>query len=171
LFNQANVSAPLWQYQPDVQNLSVAYGFAITETSAGRVVLACGANLYTASPAPVPPPPGGYVYVVESVPDGNSEAPKFCWGSTLAYSANPGVSLDREAHNVTATDGKPSDETPGQVSEEPGNFYLFDGASGARLWSYATPVMNWPMVITPDASRVFGGSDDGSVYFWGPAAS
>lgn len=171
LFGPANVSAPLWTYKPDVPNLSVAYGFDITETAEGRVVLACGANLRVASPPPVPAPPAGYLYVVESVQDGSGWFPQSCWGSPLTYSANPGVSLDREANRVTATDGQPGDETPGQVSESAGNFYLFDGASGSQLWSYATPVMNWPMVITPDGANLFGGSDDGSVYFWGPGTT
>lgn len=171
LFCPGNVTQPLWTYRPDLPNLSVAYGFDITETAQGRVVLACGTNLSVASPAPVPAPPGGYLYLVESVQDGSTQQPKFCWGSTLAYSANPGVSLAREALTVTATDGKPGNETPGQVSESPGNFYLFDGAGGQQLWAYATPVMNWPMVITPDGAHAFGGSDDGSVYFWGRAAT
>jgi hypothetical protein len=171
LFNPANVAQPVWQYTPDVPNLDVAYGFDITETAQGRVVLACGANLYVAAPVPVPAPPGGYLYLVESVASGSAQVPQFCWGSTLTYSANPGVSLARDASSVTATDGAPADETPGQVSESPGNFYLFDGASGAQLWQYPTPVMNWPMVITPDGAHLFGGSDDGSVYFWGPGAA
>jgi WD40 repeat protein len=162
LFDQGNVTEPVWRYQPDQANLGTAYGFAITETAEGRVVLACGANLAAVAPAPA----GGYLYLVESVQDGSAQAPQFCWGSTLQYSANPGVSLDREAQFVTATDGEPNGE-----NETPGHFYLFDGASGASLWTYATPVMNWPMVITPDGTHVFGGSDDGSVYFWGPATA
>ena len=171
LFNASSTAQPLWTYQPDLPNLGVAYGFAITETAAGRVVLACGANLYPPSPVPVPAPPGGYLYLVESVQDGSTQAPQFCWGATLQYSANPGVSLDSEAQYVTATDGQPISTTSTQVSESPGNFYLFDGASGAQLWNYATPVMNWPMAITPDGTHAFGGSDDGSVYFWGPDAA
>ena len=171
LFNPSNVHTPLWQYKPALGNLSVAYGFDITQTAAGRVVLACGANLYAASPVPTPPPPGGYLYLVESVASGSSEAPQFLWGQDLMYSANPGVSLDREAQTVTATDGQPGDETSTPVKESAGNFYLFDAAAGTELWSFPTPVMNWPMAITPDGAHAFGGSDDGSVYFWGPAAA
>ncbi|MES2316444.1 MAG: hypothetical protein V4631_03030 [Pseudomonadota bacterium] len=164
LFDPANLNQPAWQYRPNVPGLNVAYGFDITQTAEGRVVLACGANLSGTSPT-------GYLYLVESVQAGAAQAARFCWGAALDYSANPGVSLDREALTVTATDGQPGDETPGQVSESAGNFYLFDGASGTQLWRYATPVMNWPMAITPDGTRACGGSDDGSVYFWGPAAT
>ena len=163
LFDQDNVSAPLWRYTPDVQELGMAYGLDITETAAGRVFVACGANIYATAPALAT----GYLYVLESVMDGSAQAPQLCWSSALQYSPNPGVSLDREAQFVTATDGEPINEQTG--TESPGNFYLFDGATGAQLWSYATPLMNWPMAITPDGSHAFGGSDDGSVYFWGTA--
>jgi WD40 repeat protein len=162
LFGPANVSQPLWQYRPAVANLNVAYGFDITETAAGRVVLACGANLSLPSPLPTPAPPAGYLYLVESRQEGAASYPYFCWGSMLQYSANPGVSITREADRVSATDGQ-----PGSASESPGNFYLFDGASGAQLWQYPTPVMNWPMALTPDGAHILGGSDDGSVYCWG----
>ena len=166
LFAPGSVNAPVWQYKPDVQNLSVGYGFDITETTDGRVVLACGANLHSTAGSP-----GGYLYLVESVPGTIVPVAKFCWGAPLALSANPGVSLDRNASTVTATDGAPGSETPGQVSESTGNFYLFDAILGTQLWSVPTPVMNWPMVITPDGTHAFGGSDDGSVYYWGAAAS
>lgn len=165
LFDQDHVTQPAWRYQPDVQNLGTAYGFDITETAAGRVLLACGANIKATAPALAT----GYLYMVESVTDGSTQSPRFCWGSALQYSANPGVSLDREAQFVTATDGEPIDESAG--TETPGNFYLFDGATGTQQWRYATPLMNWPMAITPDGAHAFGGSDDGGVYFWGPAAA
>jgi len=163
LFDQDHVTEPVWHYAPDVQNLGTAYGLDITETAEGRVLVACGANIY----APAPALATGYLFVLESVQDGPGESPQLCWSSALQYSPNPGVSIDREAQFVTATDGEPINEQTG--TETPGNFYLFDGTSGACLWSYATPLMNWPMVITPDGAHVFGGSDDGSVYFWGSA--
>ena len=71
-------------------------------------------------------------------------------------------SLDNNATYVTATDGKPSDPP----NESPGNFYLFDVLSGEKLWRYQTSQMNWPMMLAADASAVFGGSDDGAVYYW-----
>jgi hypothetical protein len=165
LFNPANTNAPLWRYQPEVANLGVAYGFAITHTTDGRVLLACGTNLYVDAPQD-----SGYLYLVASIASGTGQAPQLCWGATLSYSANPGVSLDREGCFVTATDGKPASGSDPQPGESPGNFYLFDAGAGTLLWRYATPLMNWPMTITPDASRVFGGSDDGSVYCWGQSA-
>jgi WD40 repeat protein len=166
LLGPANVSAPLWQYRPSLQHLGIAYGIDITETSAGRVVLACAANVPTPPTEPLQAPGGGYLYLVESVQDGAAQSPRFCWGSGLQYSGNPGVSLAREADKVTATDGQPIYPLATPPQETPGNFYLFDAASGAPLWRYPTPIMNWPMAITPDGRYALGGSDDGSVYFW-----
>lgn len=171
LLGPANVDKPLWQFRPTLQNLGIAYGIDITETSAGRVVLACAANVPIPETEPIQAPSGGYLYLVESVPNGAGQAAKFCWGSQLQYSGNPGVSLAREAQSVTATDGQPIYPLTTPPKETPGNFYLFDGATGEKLWSYATPIMNWPMTITPDGSYAFGGSDDGSVYFWNTATA
>lgn len=161
-------TTPVWQFKPTLDNLSVAYGFDITQTSDGRVVLAVGANLHvTAPPAPAPAPNMGLLYVVEAVTSGSAPAPKLLWSSELQYSANPGVSLDQQAAFVTATDGQPGSETPGHVTESAGNFYLCDAVGGNRLWAFPTDQMNWPMTITPDGSAIFGGSDTGSVYYWG----
>lgn len=171
LLGQGNVNQPLWQYRPTLQNLGIAYGIDITETSTGRVVLACAANVPTPATEPIQAPSGGYLYLVESVQNGSGQSPNFCWGSALQYSGNPGVSLAREAQSVTATDGQPIYPLTTPPKETPGNFYLFDGASGEKIWSYPTPIMNWPMTITPDGRYAFGGSDDGSVYFWQTGAA
>lgn len=157
LFSQASPGAAVWSYLPTEAGLDVAYGVDITETADGRVLVACGANLTVPTPPP-PAPHAGLLYMVQSV-DGN---PALLWQSYLQYAANPGVSLDTNARYVTATDGSP---TAGG-GESPGNFYLFDGATGAPLWTYPTTTMNWPMVITPDGSAVLGGSDTGSVIYW-----
>lgn len=169
LFAPGSTNAPVWQFKPPaVDNLSVAYGFDITQTSDGRVVLAVGANLHvTVPPPPAPAPNMGLLYLVEAVSGDAGPAPKLLWSSELQYSANPGVSLDLNAAYVTATDGQPGSEQPGHITESAGNFYLFDAAAGTQLWSFATAQMNWPMSITPDGSSVFGGSDTGSVYYWG----
>lgn len=166
LFAADQPSTPSWTYAPTLKNLSLAYAVAITRTSTGRIVVACGANQTQG--------PQGYLYVVDSLPSNSEIAspaqwiPKLRWSSTLQYSANPGVSLDRDATRVTATDGKPKETgaTVEAVAESPGNFYLFDAGSGAQLWHYPTRLMNWPMTITPDGTAVLGGSDDGSLYYW-----
>lgn len=155
LFDTSHIAQPLWQYKPTQANLGIAYGVDITETSDGRVVIACGTNM------PAQGQPGGYLYLVDSVEQQGVYGPQLRWGSALEYSANPGVCLDSEALLVTATDGQPE-----SGSESPGNFYLFDGSSGTAVWDYPTSLMNWPMVITPDGANAFGGSDNGYVYYW-----
>lgn len=161
LFHCDQPATPKWTYVPPLADLSLAYAVAITQTSAGDVVVACGANQSEGS--------HGYLYLVDSVPSNSQIAtppqwmPRLRWSSTLQYSANPGVSLDREASKVTATDGKPSQSTS---AESPGNFYLFDAVHGISLWQYPTNLMNWPMTITPDGSAVLGGSDNGHLYYW-----
>lgn len=166
LLGPDNVTKPVWQYHPTLPNLGIAYGIDLTETSTGRVVLACAANVPIPSTAPIQAFSSGYLYMVESVDDNGTPQPHFCWGSQLQYSGNPGVSLARDAQSVTATDGQPIYPLSDPPKETPGNFYLFDGATGAKLWQYPTPIMNWPMAITPDGRYALGGSDDGSVYLW-----
>ena len=167
LLGPSNVTAPLWQYRPALPNLGIAYGIDVTETSTGRVVLACAANVAVPPTEPLQAPGSGCVYLVESV-QGSAH---FCWSSPLQYSGNPGVNLTREADKVTATDGQPIYPLTTPPKETPGNFYLLDGTTGAQIWRYPTPIMNWPMAITPDGSYAFGGSDDGSVYFWQTASA
>jgi outer membrane protein assembly factor BamB len=174
LFCTDQPGTPKWTYTPPLSNLSLAYAVGITQTSAGNVVVACGTNQVNSEQ--------GYLYVVDSVPSASEIAvppqwmPKLRWTASLEYSANPGVCLDTEGTLVTATDGKPKEKTPHgapprtytdvTVSESPGNFYLYDATTGARLWQYPTPIMNWPMVITPGGGVALGGSDDGSLYYW-----
>ncbi|UUZ46952.1 hypothetical protein LP420_25250 [Massilia sp. B-10] len=93
LLGPANVTSPLWQYRPTLPNLNIAYGIDITETSTGRVVLACAANVALPPTEPLEGPSSGYLYLVESVQDGSRQFPHLCWGSPLQFSGNPGVSL------------------------------------------------------------------------------
>lgn len=146
---------PLWTYMPDKPNLSVAYAFDLTLNSKGQLIVACGANLYDSVN-------GGYLYLLQTEWTEESDQPELLWDTELDYAANPGVSLDLNACYVTATDGKPSDPP----KESPGNFYLFDVASGNQLWQFPTSQMNWPMVIAANGSAAFGGSDNGAVYYW-----
>lgn len=161
LFNCDQPATPKWSYLPPLENLSLAYAVAITQTSASKIVVACGANQSSGS--------NGYLYLVDSVPSNSQIAsppqwmPQLRWSTTLEYSANPGVSLDLEASKVTATDGKPTESSS---QESPGNFYLFDASVGTMIWQYPTPLMNWPMVISPDGAAALGGSDDGTLYYW-----
>lgn len=155
VFKASGSSQPLWVYKPDKANLSVAYAFDMTINNGGQLIVACGANLYDSAK-------GGYLYVLRAKWVDESYQPELLWDAELDYAANPGVSLDINATYVTATDGKPSDPP----KESPGNFYLFDMASGQLKWQFPTSQMNWPMALAADASSVFGGSDDGAVYYW-----
>lgn len=158
LFWAGQKDSPAWTYTPSQSTLSLAYAIAITQTTGGNVVVACGTN-QTGD--------GGFLYRVDAIPSGTSQwTPSLRWISTLQYSANPGVSLDQNADLVTATDGKPKQSDIEATPESPGNFYLFDGASGTCLWQYPTAIMNWPMVITPDGTAALGGSDDGTLCYW-----
>jgi hypothetical protein len=83
------------------------------------------------------------------------------------YAVNPGVTLDRAATLISATNGKPD---PGhETHESAGNFYLFDNVANRVLWSYPTPKMNWPMAIAANGKAIVGASDDGRVYYWAGA--
>ena len=65
--------------------------------------------------------------MVESIAQQGHESPQQQLLADIQYSPNPGVSLDREANYVTATDGKPVNKhSGGKTPESPGNFYLFD---------------------------------------------
>jgi WD40 repeat protein len=152
LFKASQTGTPAWTYTPTEPTLSLAYAIDVTQTDAGDIVVACGTNTTG---------DGGFLYVVDADP-----LPQLRWISSLQYSANPGVCLDRNADLVTATDGKPKGSGVAATPESPGNFYLFDGQSGAQLWQYPTALMNWPMVITPDGTAALGGSDDGTLCYW-----
>ena len=145
-----------WQYQPQNVKLSLAYAVDITETDAGEVFVACGANVHNADNQ-------GLLYLVESVKQAGAFTPVEKWTAPIKRSVNPGVSLDRNALYVTATDGQPESNS---TSETPGTFYLFGASSGEALWHYDTAIMNWPMMLASDGGSVFGGSDDGAVYYW-----
>lgn len=155
VYRQSDSSEPLWTYRPDKANLSVAYAFDLTLNRGRQLIVACGANVYDSVN-------GGYLYVLRNEWDGTTYQPQLLWDTDIEYAVNPGVSLDLDATNVTATDGKPSDPP----EESPGNFYLFDVETGILQWRYPTAQMNWPMMLAADGLSVFGGSDDGAVYYW-----
>ncbi|KGI76935.1 hypothetical protein [Oleiagrimonas soli] len=150
---------PAWIYAPAGIALDVAYGIAVAETEDGEVRVVCGANLQDTAKD------RGCLYAVRSQRepgDTPSYTPTPLWQHTLAHDPNPGINMDRKAQWVTATDGQPD----GGTSESKGNFYLFAAGSGRLAWQYTTSLMNWPMAIAADGHAVFGGSDDGSAYYW-----
>lgn len=151
-----NPGQALWQYTPAVADLYLAYAFAMNQQTNGMLSIAVGANVGD----------GGYLYALSYSP-GDAQ-PVFLWGNTLEYAANPGVSIDAASTLVTATDGKPSESGSGKgsVPESAGNFYLFEFQTGTELWQYPTTLMNWPMMVSLSGNAVFGGSDNGTVYYW-----
>lgn len=162
-FFQAKQPSTAFVYKPDLPALDIAYAVAITETPARDVVIVVGANQGDA----------GVLYRVDAIQT-LSEIADFpvwaalsCWTRPVRYGVNPGVTLDRDASLVSATDGRPDGQGGVQNQKEsPGSFYLFDASSGRQLWQYDTRLMNWPMALTPDGKTVVGGSDDGSLYYW-----
>ena len=93
---------------------------------------------------------GGIVVMVDLGPSG----PTLRWKQTTLQNPNS-TSMDANGSYVTVSDGY----------ETEGNFYLYSG-SGVLLWSYHTSDMNWPCQVSSDGSKVVGGSDDGSVYYF-----
>lgn len=147
---------PAWTYTPPDESLGVAYGVAVARPADGNLRVVYGVNLEGED--------HGCIYALESAPQLTvpvTYSPGFLWQQALQYDPNPGISMDTQAGLVTATDGQPGSGS----SESAGNFYLYTGA-GTLLWQYATPLMNWPMVVSANGNAVFGGSDDGSAYYW-----
>lgn len=93
---------------------------------------------------------GGIVAMV----DLGTQGPTLRWKQTTAQNPNS-TSMDANGSYVTVSDGY----------ETEGNFYLYNG-SGVLQWSYHTTDMNWPCEVSADGSKVVGGSDDGSVYYF-----
>lgn len=159
-FFQAIQPTTAFVYKPELASLDTAYAIAITETPAKQRVIVVGANqgdagvLYRVDALRTMPQIANYpIWTAQSG-----------WIQPVQYGVNPGVTLDRDATLVSATDGKP--DGGHNQKESPGNFYLLDACSGQRLWQYGTRLMNWPMALTPDGKTVVGGSDDGSMYYW-----
>ena len=84
VYRPNNTLAPVWQYTPDVQNLSLAYAIDMTLNENGQLYVACGANLYDSEN-------GGYLYVLTSRWQDDHYIPVKLWDAELEYAANPGV--------------------------------------------------------------------------------
>ena len=159
-FIEGAASAPAWRHRSDVP-ANIAYAFDIAGSASGTLALAYGVNLVAGE---YPGAPQGAVISLACDARAASPLPVQRWVLPTTFAVNPGVTLDRAATLVSATDGKPD---PGhETDESAGNFYLFDNAAGVPLWSFATPMMNWPMAIAADGRAVVGASDDGSLYYW-----
>lgn len=168
LFNRVKPNEKEWQYTPAKSNIMLAYAVDITLTDNNEIYIACGANLWG-------PGDGGFLYLVKSTRMVYTEDPDNLgypaakyegtaqWSSEIQYGVNPGVSMDKNATYVTATDGKPDGQT---INESAGSFYLFNASNGNMVWQKQTYMMNWPMMLSRDGNSVIGGSDDGSFYFW-----
>jgi outer membrane protein assembly factor BamB len=83
------------------------------------------------------------------------------WSASTAHSPNS-VSFDAAGQWLGLADGHP-DGTPGA-------FYLFDGSTGALVWSFPTSDMSWPIQLSADGSTVAAGSDNGGVYVFAASA-
>lgn len=143
--NAAEYDAPVWAYATaDLKNV-----YGVTVSACGRFVAASSNSA------------GGTVYLVESVYDAaayGNRRPELRWTFHTLKPPSPSVTMDRLARYLTVADGYPV--------EDPGHYYLFDVPTGRCLWTYRTPNMNWPLVISDDGSAVIAGSDDAHVYFF-----
>lgn len=154
-------SLPAWRHRADLAT-QVAYAFAITGSASGTVFLACGVNLPPVED--ITNAPEGAVISLSCDAQAPVPVPAQRWVARTRYAVNPGVTFDRAATLVSATDGKPD---PGNEKiESAGNFYLYDNVANRLLWSYPTSKMNWPMAIAANGNAVVGASDDGRVYYW-----
>lgn len=159
-FLAGSASVPVWRHRSDVAT-DVAYAFAIAGSASGTVSLAHGVNLVANDD---PGAPQGAVFSLSCDAQANPPVPVQRWVMPTTYAVNPGVSLDRAATLISATDGKPE---PGhETTESAGNFYLFDNVAKRILWSYPTPKMNWPMAIAANGKAIVGAGDDGCLYYW-----
>lgn len=155
LFHRNDPASYQWKVSPDGYSMSLAYAVAITETEERHVFVACGANVHDQKD-------DGLLYMVRSEWIHDEHVGKIVWKNPIVRSVNPGVSLDQNATLVTATDGQPIKGS----QESPGSFYLFEAQSGNPLMKQDTTLMNWPMMLSYDGKFAFGGSDNGSVYYW-----
>lgn len=150
-----------WTFWPSVP-VSYIYALAIGQTN-DAVYVAAGGNVPSTSSGPS----AGLLFMIQSLPNGAGFTPTQLWSQPLAYAPNPATNMDAAVQYVTAGVGEPH-----AGSETPGAFYLFGAGSGVSPWGspYETPIMNWAMAINAAGTAIFGGSDDGFVYYWGAPA-
>ena len=154
-----NVYTLAWTFWPTPQ-VSYIYALAIGQTADGTVYVAAGGNDPSTSPS------AGTLFMIRSAANagGTGFDATQLWSQALPYAPNPATNMDAAVTTVTAAVGEPHSGT-----ETPGDFYLFDAMTGTSPWGgpYATSIMNWAMVINTAGTAVFGGSDNGYIYYWG----
>ena len=161
---------PLWDYTP-AYACDLTYAAAIAYNVHGEVMVGVGTNISVTSQVQsessgafkVQP---GLIYVLKHVADSSSPtgyAASVQWQQRIQYPPNPGLNFDAQARYLTCATGQPYDT----MNETTGSFYLFDGATGFQYWRFDTSIMNWPMQINSQATACVGGSDSGTLYYWG----
>lgn len=164
---------PLWVYTP-AYSCDLTYAAAIAYNSNNEPMVGIGTNISVTSTVQsessgafkVQP---GLVYVLKNIADGSSGtgfAPQLQWQQRITFPPNPGLNFDAQARFLTCATGQPYDT----MNETTGSFYLFDGATGFQYWRFDTSIMNWPMQINGSATACIGGSDNGTLYYWGQPA-
>ncbi len=76
------------------------------------------------------------------------------WAVRLPHYPNC-VSTDSKGKKIAVAYGFPE--------KSPGGFCLFDD-NGNEQWHSPTDMMNWPVAVSADGTRIAGGSDDGKLY-------
>jgi WD40 repeat protein len=99
---------------------------------------------------------GGAVVLIQNVAGTLTKL----WETATTYKPNC-TSMDADATLICVSDGY----------NTPGTFSLFDGKTGAQVWQYPTPEMNWPMFISADGTGIAAGTDEGAVYYFTPGAA
>jgi WD40 repeat protein len=88
----------------------------------------------------------------------NKGATDAAWKLPLSRNPN-GISMDHAGQYVAIAVGYPVGTAAA--------FFLFD-KSGNKLWDFGTSNMNWPVAVSPDASAIVAGGDDGVLYYFLP---
>lgn len=163
----SGTTTPIWSYEP-AYPCDLTYALAIAYNASSDVMVGVGTNISVTASAQAEDSKAfivqpGLIYVLKN----SASAPALQWQQRIEYPPNPGLNFDTNATYLTCATGQPYD----QLNETIGSFYLFDGATGFQYWKYDTSIMNWPMQINASATACIGGSDNGTLYYWGQPAS
>ena len=148
MFNRANFAStgkPTWDYAVNTTGKkvwSVHLATNGTEVAVSSLALGSGG--------------GGICMIQNQAGTGGTYTPNLLWKFATLKGPNPGLGMDDNNKYVVGADGY----------NTPANFYLLNAATGAQIWNYATPTMNWPIAISGDGHSIAGGGDNGMVYHW-----